>query len=251
MEQTPLKRPQFFFTTAPLPCPYLPDHLERKIVTELTGPDSEKLHELLAKGGFRRSHSIAYAPACPSCKACVPVRVDVKNFKMRRSLSRIWKRNARITAHVVPSRATSEQFDLFSEYQLSRHASSDMANMGFYEYSAMIEDSPIKTYLVEYRTPASDLVAVCLTDQTDDGLSAVYSFFSSEPEHAGLGNYVVLWLIEHARANHLPYVYLGYWIAESPKMAYKTRFGPLEALGPGGCWAPLEATPEDSATETV
>ena len=239
MEQTPLKRPQFFFTTAPLPCPYLSDRLERKIVTELTGPDSEQLHEVLAKGGFRRSHSIAYAPACPGCKACVPVRVNAQNFERRRSLTRIWKRNAHITAHEVPARATSEQFDLFMDYQRSRHASSDMANMGFYEYSAMIEDSPIETYLVEFRTPSAELVAVCLTDQTDDGLSAVYSFFSSEPEHAGLGNFVVLWLIEHAKMLDLPYVYLGYWIAESPKMAYKTRFKPLEALGPDG-WAPLD-----------
>ena len=245
MEQTPLKRPQFFFTTAPLPCPYLPDRLERKIVTELSGPDSDVLHEVLAKGGFRRSHSIAYAPACPSCKACVPVRVDVENFVMRRSLSRIWKRNTHITAHVVPSRATSEQYDLFSEYQRSRHANSDMANMGFYEYTAMVEDSPIETYMVEFRTPASELAGVCLTDQTDDGLSAVYSFFSPEPEHAGLGNFVVLWLIEHARALSLPYVYLGYWIAESPKMAYKIRFGPLEALGPEG-WAPLTIGPAQS-----
>ncbi|MDG2321544.1 MAG: arginyltransferase [Rhodospirillaceae bacterium] len=240
MEQTPLKRPQFFYTTAPLPCPYLSDRLERKLVTELAGPVSDILHEGLAKSGFRRSHSIAYAPACPGCKACVPVRVDVKNFERRRSLARIWKRNAHITTHVVPARATSEQFELFTEYQHSRHSSSDMANMGFYEYSAMIEDSPIETYLVEYRTPQSDLVGVCLTDQTDDGLSAVYSFFSSEPEHSGLGNFVVLWLIDHARTLNLPYVYLGYWIAESPKMAYKTRFQPLEELGPEG-WQPLEA----------
>lgn len=241
MEQTPLKRPQFFFTTAPLPCPYLPDRLERKIVTELSGPDSDVLHENLAKGGFRRSHSIAYAPACPGCKACVPVRVDVENFVRSRSMTRIWKRNAHITAHVVPSRATSEQFDLFTEYQRFRHASSDMANMGFYEYSAMIEDSPIETYLVEFRTPQSDLVGVCLTDQTDDGLSAVYSFFSSDPAYAGLGNFIVLWLIEHARASALPYVYLGYWISESPKMAYKTRFQPLQALTVNG-WEPLPSS---------
>jgi len=117
--------------------------------------------------------------------------------------------------------------------------------MGFYEYSAMVEDSPIDTYLIEYRSPTSELVAVCLTDQTQDGLSAVYSFFSAKPEYAGLGNFVVLWLIEHARALTLPFVYLGYWIAESPKMAYKTRFKPLEALGPDG-WAPLES--DDDAT---
>jgi leucyl-tRNA---protein transferase len=237
MEHTALTRPQFFFTTAPLPCPYLPDRLERKIVTELTGPKSEGLHEALAKGGFRRSHSIAYAPVCSGCKACVPVRVNVAEFKLRRSLALTWKRFADVTAHVVPARATTEQFELFNEYQRSRHATSDMANMGFYEYSAMVEDSPIDTYLVEFRAPSSELIAVCLTDQTQDSLSAVYSFFVPSEDYAGLGNYAVLWLIEHARALSLPYVYLGYWIAESPKMAYKTRFAPLEALGPDG-WAP-------------
>jgi len=109
-----------------------------------------------------------------------------------------------------------------------------MANMGFYEYTAMIEDSPIETYLVEFRNADSDLVGVCLTDKTNDGLSAVYSFFSSDSESSGIGNFMVLWLIEHARALGLPYLYLGYWINESPKMAYKTRFQPLEALGPEG-----------------
>lgn len=234
MEQTALKRPQFFFTTAPLPCPYLPDRLERKIVTELGGPSSENVHEVLAKGGFRRSHSIAYAPACPGCKACVPVRVDTREFKRKRSLARTWKRNADLTATVVEARATAEQFELFNGYQRSRHANSDMANMGFYEYSAMVEDSPIDTYLVEFRKVNGELVAVCLTDQTDDGVSAVYSFFTSEEGDRGLGNFVVLWLIEHAASLDLPYVYLGYWIQESPKMAYKTRFKPLQALGPDG-----------------
>lgn len=238
MEQTALKRPQFFFTTAPLPCPYLPDRLERKIVTELGGPESENLHEILAKGGFRRSHSIAYAPACPGCKACVPVRVDTRAFERKRSLARTWKRNEDLSANVVEARATTEQFDLFNHYQRSRHSDSDMANMGFYEYSAMVEDSPIDTYLVEFRKASGELMAVCLTDQTDDGVSAVYSFFTSDEGDRGLGNFVVLWLIEHAKALSLPYVYLGYWIQESPKMAYKTRFRPLEALGPDG-WSPI------------
>jgi arginyl-tRNA--protein-N-Asp/Glu arginylyltransferase len=239
MKQTALTRPQFFFTTAPLPCPYLPERLERKIVTELTGQNSENLHGTLATGGFRRSHSIAYAPACPGCQACVPVRVQVNGFILRRSLARTWRRNAGVTAHVVQARATTEQFELFNEYQHSRHPNSDMANMGFYEYSAMVEDSPINTYLVEYRTACGELIAVCLTDQTQDGLSAVYSFFSTKPDHTGLGNFVVLWLIERARTLALAYVYLGYWIAESPKMAYKSRFKPLEALGPDG-WTILQ-----------
>jgi len=239
MDQTPLKRPQFFFTTAPLPCPYLPERLERKLVTELSGPGAETLHEALARSGFRRSHSIAYAPACPGCKACVPVRVVVKDFKRRRTLARLWKQNQDLVAIKVPARATTEQYELFARYQQSRHAGSDMALMGFYEYSAMIEDSPIDTFMVEFRDRAGALAAVCLTDRTSDGLSAVYSFFDTGDSRDGLGNFVVLWLIEQARKVSLPYVYLGYWISDSAKMAYKARFQPLETLGPAG-WEKLE-----------
>lgn len=234
MDHSPLKRPQFFFTTAPLPCPYLPDRLERKLVTELSGPGAENLHEALARSGFRRSHSIAYAPACPGCKACVPVRVVVKEFERRRTLSRLWRENADLIATRVPARATTEQYELFARYQQLRHPGSDMALMGFYEYSAMIEDSPIDTFMVEFRDRAGVLTAVCLTDRTSDGLSAVYSFFESSGARDGLGNYVVLWLIAQARKLDLPYAYLGYWITNSAKMAYKARFQPLECLGPNG-----------------
>ncbi len=238
MDQTPLKRPQFFFTTAPLPCPYLPDRLERKLVTELSGPGAEGLHEALARSGFRRSHSIAYAPACPGCKACVPVRVVVSEFSRQRTLARTWKQNQDLVAIKVPARATTEQYELFARYQQSRHAGSDMALMGFYEYSAMVEDSPIDTFMVEFRDRAGSLAAVCLTDRTSDGLSAVYSFFETESPRTGLGNFVVLWLIDQCQRQKLPYVYLGYWIADSAKMAYKERFQPLECLGPEG-WTRL------------
>jgi arginine-tRNA-protein transferase len=210
-------------------------------VTELSGPNAEPLHEDLARSGFRRSHSIAYAPSCPGCHACVPVRVVVKYFKRQRTLKRLWNVNSNLLAVKVPARATTEQFELFQRYQQSRHRGSDMALMGFYEYSAMVEDSPIDTFLMEFRDKAGALVAVCLTDRTSDGLSAVYSFFEADDERRGLGNYVVLWLIAHAEKLGLPYVYLGYWIPDSAKMAYKARFRPLEALGPGG-WQLLPET---------
>ena len=250
MDQTPLKRPQFFFTTAPLPCPYLPERLERKLVTELSGPGAESLHEALARSGFRRSHSIAYAPACPGCKACVPVRVVVKEFKRRRTLARLWKQNQDLVAIKVPARATTEQYELFARYQQSRHAGSDMALMGFYEYSAMVEDSPIDTFMVEFRDRSGALAAVCLTDRTSDGLSAVYSFFDTSGARDGLGNFVVLWLIEQARKVSLPYVYLGYWISDGAKMAYKARFQPLETLGSAG-WEKLDVPARESVDDAL
>jgi arginyl-tRNA--protein-N-Asp/Glu arginylyltransferase len=239
MEHLPLKRPHFFFTTAPLPCPYLPGRLERKIVTELSGLDAEDLHESLSRAGFRRSHSIAYSPSCPGCNACVAVRIVVDEFKPKRTFGRIAKQNSHLTAERVPAKATAEQYRLFSAYQEARHAGGDMALMGFYDYRSMVEDSPINTFLVEFRRPDGVLEAACLTDLMSDGLSAVYSFFRVTPANS-LGTYMILWLVDEAKRVGLPYVYLGYWIAESDKMAYKARFSPLEAFGPGG-WRRLEA----------
>lgn len=238
MENSPIQRPHFFFTTAPMPCPYLQGRMERKIVTELMGPDARRLHDTLSRAGFRRSHSIAYAPACPGCNACVPVRVVVDGFRFKKSFRRTWRANQDLTPRQVPARATAEQYRLFAAYQESRHAGSDMALMGFYDYRAMVEDSPIDTSLVEYRDDSGRLIAVCLMDRMDDGLSAVYSFFDPAEKRQGLGTYVVLWLIEQARRENLPYVYLGYWIGESHKMAYKIRFQPLEGFTADG-WFPL------------
>ena len=238
MDHIPLKRPHFFFTTAPLPCPYLPGRLERKIVTELNGPDAEALHEALSRAGFRRSHSIAYTPACPGCSACIPVRIVADGFRPDRTMRRIGRANAGLVASQVPARATAEHYRLFARYQESRHSGGDMAMMGFYDYRSMVEDSPIDTYIIEFRSRDGTLVAACLTDRMCDGLSAVYSFFDPDLAPASLGTYMVVWLVEDAVRRSLPYVYLGYWIAESRKMAYKSRFQPLEAFGPNG-WRPL------------
>jgi arginine-tRNA-protein transferase len=212
--------------------------LERKIVTELSGPDAEALHEALSRAGFRRSHSIAYTPACPGCNACIPVRIVIPEFQPKRTMRRIVKANATLSARQIPPRATAEHYRLFSAYQEARHAGGDMALMGFYDYRSMVEDSPIKTFIVEFRSPDNTLKAVALTDRMSDGLSAVYSFYDPSARSASLGTYVILWLAAEARRLGLPYVYLGYWIPESNKMSYKSRFAPLEYFGPGG-WQPL------------
>jgi len=234
MDHFPLKRPHFFFTTAPLPCPYVSGRLERKIVTELNGNDADALHEALSRAGFRRSHSIAYTPACPGCSACIPVRIVAAEFKPDRSMRRIARANAALMARRVPARATAEQFRLFARYQESRHSGGDMALMGFYDYRSMVEDSPVETFIVEFRHPDGTLAAACLADRLGDGLSAVYSFFEPDLAARSLGTHVVLWLIEEACRHGLPYLYLGYWIAESRKMSYKTRFQPLERFGTDG-----------------
>jgi leucyl-tRNA---protein transferase len=241
MTYKPPRRPQFFYTTAPLPCPYLPGRTERKVVTEITGPEAEALHDRLSRAGFRRSHNIAYAPVCPSCQACVPIRIPVRAFRPDRTQRRIARLNAGLEGYEVPGRATAEQFHLFQRYQNARHGEGDMATMSFYDYRAMVEDTPIETFMVEYRDPLGRLVGACLTDRLGDGLSAVYSFFAPELERRSLGTYAVLWLIERAASLSLPYVYLGYWVAESRKMAYKARFRPSEILL-GGSWCVLTET---------
>ena len=235
MLHRPPRRPQFFYTTAPLPCPYLPGRTERKIVTELSGTEAEALHERLSRAGFRRSHNIAYAPVCPGCQACVPIRVVSEEFTPDRTQRRILRANADLTISEMPARATAEQFTLFQRYQKNRHADGDMAAMGYYDYRAMIEDTPISTGILEFRDAQDRLVGACLTDWLADGLSAVYSFFDTDEDKRSLGTFAVLWLIGRARSLGLPYVYLGYWVPESRKMAYKARFRPSEILM-SGAW---------------
>ncbi|WP_426957661.1 arginyltransferase [Muricoccus radiodurans] len=227
------RRPQFFYTTAPLPCPYLAGRTERKIVTELSGPEGEALHDRLSRAGFRRSHNIAYAPVCPGCQACVPIRIVVDAFQPNRTQRRILRANAGLTAHEVPARATAEQFALFQRYQRARHGDGDMAAMGFYDYRAMVEDTPITTVMIEFREAPDRLVGACLTDWLGDGLSAVYSFFDPDLAARSLGTHAILHLVERARALGLPFVYLGYWVPESAKMAYKASFQPSEILAHG------------------
>ena len=234
----PPRRPQFFYTTAPLPCPYLAGRTERKVVTEIVGPDAEALHDRLSRAGFRRSHNIAYAPVCPACQACVPIRIPVETFQPDRTLRKIAKANAGLEGYRVPARATAEQFQLFQRYQQVRHGDGDMASMSFYDYRAMVEDTPIETFIIEFRNEQDRLVSACLGDKLGDGLSAVYSFFMPGLEKQSLGTYAVLWLIERARSLKLPYVYLGYWVPESRKMAYKARFKPSEVLV-NGTWRML------------
>jgi len=246
MTYKPPRRPQFFYTTAPLPCPYVAGRTERKVVTEITGPDAEALHDRLSRAGFRRSHNIAYAPVCPNCQSCVPIRIAAAHFQPDRTLRRIARANAAAEGFEVPARATAEQFRLFQRYQQTRHGGGDMATMSFYDYRAMVEDTPIESVMVEFRDPDDRLIGACLIDRLADGLSAVYSFFVPEMARRSLGNYAILWLIERARQLDLPYVYLGYWVPESRKMAYKARFRPTEILV-GGAWRIL--TDADLAVE--
>lgn len=236
--------PQQFHVLGESPCPYLPDRLERKLITELQDGNAPARYSGLSRAGFRRSHGFAYRPACNACTACVPVRVVARDFVPSRSQKRVWRRNAGLAIAERPAQATTEQYRLFEAYIGSRHGDGDMALMSFGDYRSMIEDSRLDTRLTEFRTPAGRLVAAFLADWLEDGPSAVYSFFDPDRASHSLGTYMVLWLIETARSRGLGHVYLGYWISESQKMSYKARFHPVEGLASDG-WQRLEVDPGD------
>jgi arginine-tRNA-protein transferase len=219
-------------------------------VTELAGAEAEPLHDRLSRAGFRRSHNIAYSPVCPGCRACIPIRIVAGLFQPDRTQRKITRINADLTAYEMPARASAEQFALFQRYQIARHGDGDMAAMGFYDYRAMVEDTPITTGMVEFRDQKDRLIGACLTDWLSDGLSAVYSFFEPEEARRSLGTWAILWLVARARALRLPYVYLGYWVPESRKMAYKSRFRPSEVLS-GGVWRVVADDPAEPSADTT
>jgi arginine-tRNA-protein transferase len=174
----------------------------------------------------------------------------VATFQPGATLRRIAKANAQTEGFVVAPRATAEQFQLFQRYQRARHNGGDMATMSFYDYRAMIEDTPVETFVAEFRDPDTRLISACLTDRLGDGLSAVYSFYAPTMEKRSLGTHAILWLIDRARTMGLPYVYLGYWVPESRKMAYKARFRPSEILV-SGTWRTLTDGDLDTSAGTV
>ena len=225
--------PGQFFATMPVACPYLPGRAERKLIVELGGGGSTEFYDELSRIGFRRSHRFAYRPACRGCASCVPVRIAVEQFCHTRSTRRVRNANRDLTARLVAARATPEQFQLFTAYQRSRHGDSDMATMRYGDYRMMVEDTSVRTAIAEFREASGGLVAAALIDLLDDGISAVYSFYDPHHKKRSLGIWSVLWLVEECRRRDQPFVYLGYWIADSPKMAYKERFPALEHLAAG------------------
>jgi arginyl-tRNA--protein-N-Asp/Glu arginylyltransferase len=231
------------FLTAAMPCPYLPGRQERKLFTHLTGRRAGALHTLLTDNGFRRSQNLIYRPACEGCSACQSVRIVASQFEPSARFRRVMKINADVEGEVRPPRATSEQYALFKRYLESRHAGGGMTQMTFIDYEYMVEDTPVQSILVEYRLTSSaesPLVAVALTDVMPNGLSMVYSFYDPALTHRGLGNFLILDHVQQVKSSALDYVYLGYWVKDSPKMAYKRLFAPLEVQrGPLG-WVPLD-----------
>lgn len=243
MTSEPRDAPQFYLTS-PSPCPYLPGREERKVFTHLVGRRAVALNNTLTESGFRRSQTIAYRPACEDCRACVSVRVLVNEFEFSRNMRRVLEANEDLVGEALPARPTSEQYSLFRYYLDTRHFDGGMADMNVLDYTMMIEDTHVETRAVEYRRRSEDaalngqgarkLYALCLTDVLADGLSMVYSFYDPDEQDRSLGTFMILDHIRRARKMGLQYLYLGYWVEGSRKMAYKARFLPQERLGLDG-----------------
>ena len=242
-----------FYMTAPSPCPYLPNKFERKIFTELKNEKlrydiqeilehnnpseySINLNQSLTLVGFRRSQDIAYRPSCENCQECKSVRTPVVLFSQSKTQKRTYKKNQDLSIEIKPNIATAEQYELLTRYIDKRHDQGGMAGITMDEYRDMVESSPITSLIIEYRQKDGKLIAAALTDQMNNAISMVYSFFdiSEELNKRSLGVYMVLSHIELAIAKGLDHVYLGYWVKDSPKMSYKSNFKPIEVLTSNG-----------------
>ena len=210
--------------------------MERKLFTALQGENAERLNNSLSAQGFRRSQNVLYRPSCADCAACLSARIDVSRFQPSKSQRRTLKRNAGLSRRATSPWATEDQYELFRRYLDSRHADGGMADMDVFEVAAMVEETPIRSRVIEYTDDETgELTGVCLTDVLGEGVSMVYSFYTPDRPSDGLGNYIILDHIEIARSAGLPYVYLGYWVPGSQKMGYKAKFSGLEVFM-GGEW---------------
>ncbi len=222
--------------------------MERKLFTRLEPGDGPALNDALTHAGFRRSQAVLYRPACEACDACRSARIPVNDFSFSRSNRRVLRANADLSRDECPAHATMEQFQLLTRYLDTRHGDGDMAGMSFADYAMMVEDGAQRTDIVEYRDEAGVLRAAALIDRLRDGPSLLYSFFDPDQPARSFGKFAILDAIRWSKSEGLPYVYLGYWVPGSEKMAYKSRYRPLEILTASG-WRRFDDTEFGRQTE--
>ncbi|MDE1942452.1 MAG: arginyltransferase [Betaproteobacteria bacterium] len=241
LHDLPLRQLQFY-ATAPYPCSYLPNLEARSQVVTPGYLVDQHLYSALVDSGFRRSGVFTYRPHCNHCRACVPVRVDVGAFKANRAQRRTWARHAHLEALWQPLRFEEEHYELYSRYQTARHLERNSGLDSQEQYVHFLLQSTVPSQLVEFRENGI-LRMISIIDELEQGLSSVYTFYDPDLPQASLGTYNILWQIEECRRRNLPWLYLGYWIARSNKMAYKIRFQPLQGLVDQR-WIPLSPTSE-------
>lgn len=221
-----------FYKASPSVCPYLPNKTETKVLTWLLQENEpERLYDVLLEIGFRRSQTVMYRPVCEGCRACTPLRVPVYKFRPSRTQKRIISYNQDIYRHISSPSLTQEHYELYQKYMKSRHQGGEMEKMSFQDVSMMVEESNVDTILVEYYheiAGGEKLVGWVLSDMSRHGISMVYSVYDPDGSHRSLGNHAVLDHVELCKELGFPYLYLGYWIKDSEKMAYKIAFKPYE-----------------------
>lgn len=233
IEPPPPLPPMYFYRSSEAPCPYLEGRIERKLFGRLDPRNAQKTNNLLTKAGFRRSHDILYKPACPGCQACQAVRIPVQQFYLSKNLKKIMRRGQNLRLDVSISNPNRSDYALFTSYQSARHNESDMALMTYEDYVAMMQGTHVQTLTFKLIDTQSKTIAILLVDKIADGWSAIYSFYETSSDEyikMSLGTLLILNLIRYAQSDGSNFVYLGFWVKNSPKMDYKKRFLPLEVF---------------------